>query len=163
MPDITFTVLAAAAVATAILALEAREIVYGAVSLAVMLLTMAGFFILLDAPFVAMFQIIVYVGAIAVLIIFTVMLVRRERWIEVRDVYMQTWGVLAALILAAVVGIILFQSSLNRWVAGDVVVPIGEIGKVMVSNYWAALEVLALLLAASLAGAITIAKLDRDE
>src|SRR3546814_11664694 len=47
---------------------------YGAIALAISMLGIAGFFLLLDSPFVAMFQITVYVGAVAVLVIFTVML-----------------------------------------------------------------------------------------
>src|SRR3712207_5803676 len=78
MADPIFIAVAVLTVGTAILALEARELIYGAIALAISMLGIAGFFLLLDAPFVAMFQIAVYVGAVAVLIIFTVMLVRTQ-------------------------------------------------------------------------------------
>ena len=76
MADIVFLAMMAVTVGGAIVALESREIVYGAVGLAGSLFGVAAFFFLLDAPYVAVFQITVYVGAVAVLIIFTVMLVR---------------------------------------------------------------------------------------
>jgi NADH:ubiquinone oxidoreductase subunit 6 (subunit J) len=71
MADPIFIAVAVLTVGTAIMSLEARELIYGAISLAISMLGIAGFFLLLDAPFVAMFQIAVYVGAVAVLLIYT--------------------------------------------------------------------------------------------
>ena len=67
-------------VGSAIVALEADEIIYGAIGLAGSLFGVATLFFLLNAPYVAVFQIAVYIGAVAVLILFTVMLVRQEKW-----------------------------------------------------------------------------------
>ena len=55
-----------------------RSLVYGSIALMGTLGGVAGFYVMLDSPFVAMFQLAVYVGSIAVLILFTVMLVKRE-------------------------------------------------------------------------------------
>src|ERR687889_166030 len=85
MADPIFIAIAVLTVGTAIIALEARELIYGAISLAISMLGIAGFFLLLDAPFVAMFQIAVYVGAVAVLIIFTVMLVRAPNTVTKKE------------------------------------------------------------------------------
>ena len=78
MVEPVFVGLSVLTIGSALFALESREIVYGAIGLAISMLGIAGFFIILDAPFVAMFQIAVYVGAVAVLVIFIVMLVRTE-------------------------------------------------------------------------------------
>src|SRR5438445_7382337 len=75
MTDLTFLALATVTVASAILALEARDLVYGAAALGITFLAMAGLFFLLDASYVGAFQIAVYIGAVVVLILFTVMLV----------------------------------------------------------------------------------------
>ena len=83
MVDLTDAIFVAAAVVTvggAIAALEAREIIYGAVGLAGSFFGVASLFFLSDAPFVAVFQITVYIGAVAVLVLFTVMLVREGSW-----------------------------------------------------------------------------------
>src|SRR5881628_83291 len=85
MADPIFIAVAVLTVGAAIIALEARELVYGAVALAISMLGVAGFFLLLDAPFVAMFQIAVYVGAVAVLVIFAVMLVRTQELFATRE------------------------------------------------------------------------------
>ena len=76
MADPVFIATAVLTIGAAIVALESRELIYGGIALAISMLGVAGFFLLLDSPFVAMFQITVYVGAVAVLVIFTVMLVR---------------------------------------------------------------------------------------
>src|SRR5919201_3745181 len=78
MADPVFIGVAVLTVGSAIISLESHELIYGAIALAISMLGIAGFFILLDSPFVAMFQITVYVGAVAVLVIFTVMLVRTQ-------------------------------------------------------------------------------------
>src|SRR5437667_10191693 len=75
MTDLTFLALATVTVASSILALEARDLVYGAAALGIAFLGMAGLFFLLDASYVGAFQIAVYIGAVVVLILFTVMLV----------------------------------------------------------------------------------------
>src|SRR6266851_954231 len=83
MVDLTDAVFVAAAVVTvggAIAALEAREIIYGAVGVAGSFFGVASLFLLSDAAFVAVFQITVYIGAVAVLVLSTVMLVRQEGW-----------------------------------------------------------------------------------
>ena len=163
MPELAFTVLAVISVAAALLSLEAREIVYGAISLVIMLLSIAGFFIILDAPFVAMFQLIIYVGAVAVLILFTVMLVRREKWIKTEVEGLNIIGILGGLAVGLTFGLLLLQSTLGSVTAGVEVASFLEIGIQIMSEYWAALEILALLLAASLIGALTLAKIDKEE
>src|SRR5438552_17446045 len=75
MTDLTFLALATVTVASAILALEARDLVYGAAALGISFLGVAGLFFLLDASYTGVFQIAVYIGAAVVLLLFTVMLV----------------------------------------------------------------------------------------
>jgi len=163
VPELAFVALTVLAVTTAIYALESKEVVYGAISLAIMLLSMAGFFILLDSPFVAMFQIIVYVGAVAVLIIFTVMLVRAEKWLKVESGMLQRIGVIGGLAVGVAFGLLMLNTTLGSVIASGEAASYAQIGIVMINDYGAALEVLALLLAASLIGALMLARVDREE
>src|SRR5207245_392213 len=75
MPDIAFFGFALVTVLGAILALESRDLAYGAVSLGVSFLGVASLFFLLDAAYIGVFQIAVYIGAVFILFLFTVMLV----------------------------------------------------------------------------------------
>ncbi|HJL71830.1 MAG TPA: NADH-quinone oxidoreductase subunit J [Candidatus Poseidoniia archaeon] len=163
MVEFAFIALTVMAISSAILALEAKEVVYGAISLAIMLMAMAGFFILLDAPFVAMFQIIVYVGAVAVLILFTVMLVRRDKWLKPPVSGLTVVGIITGLILASTFGLLLINSTLGSVVVSSGSVSFMLIGVELISEYWVALEVLALLLAVSLIGALTLAKIEEED
>jgi len=78
MADALFLAVSVLTIGSAIAALEMRSLVYGSIALMGTLGGVAGFYVMLDSPFVAMFQLAVYVGSIAVLILFTVMLVKRE-------------------------------------------------------------------------------------
>src|SRR4029078_12477146 len=114
MVDAYFVGIAVLTIGTSILALESKELIYGAIALALSMLGIAGFFLLLDAPFVAMFQIAVYVGAVAVLIIFTVMLVRTQALFTTKEEKKRKGAVIALmLIIMASLGALLLASGLN--------------------------------------------------
>jgi len=163
--DISFVVLTVVTIIGAIMALQAKELIYGAISLATSFIGIAGFFALLDAPYLAMLQIAVYVGAVVVLILFTIMLVRREQGEEVQErtddpeSSMGLW--LAGLLALAISGVVALASTSLPTEAPPANLPISELGPVLTSQYPIPLIVLALLLSASLLGALVLAKVER--
>src|SRR5919206_262303 len=162
MADPIFIAVAVLTVGTAIIALEVRELIYGAVALAVSMLGIAGFFLLLDAPFVAMFQIAVYVGAVAVLIIFTVMLVRTQALFTTKeDKKRKGAGIALMLILMASIGTMMLTSGLNSRLGGfnnAQTVDFKQIGQLMLTYYAPALILLGLTLAGLVIAALTLAR-----
>jgi len=111
MADPVFIATAVLTIGAAIVALESRELIYGGIALAISMLGVAGFFLLLDSPFVAMFQITVYVGAVAVFVIFTVMLVRTQELFSKReDRGRKGAGIVLLIILMASLGAIFIFS-----------------------------------------------------
>jgi len=72
--EITFILLALVVLASAIMVLRVRELVHATVWLACMLLGVAGIFLTVGGEFLATIQLLVYVGAVITLILFTVML-----------------------------------------------------------------------------------------
>jgi NADH:ubiquinone oxidoreductase subunit 6 (subunit J) len=163
MADPIFIAIAVLTVGTAIIALEARELIYGAISLAISMLGIAGFFLLLDAPFVAMFQILVYVGAVAVLIIFTVMLVRTQALFTTKeDKKRKGAGIALMLIIMASLGALLITSGLNGQFGSNFnsspAVDFTRIGELMLTYYAPALIILALALAGSVIAALALAR-----
>ncbi|MBI4219505.1 MAG: NADH-quinone oxidoreductase subunit J [Chloroflexi bacterium] len=74
--DVAFWIIAALAIASALLVVTIRDVFKAAAFLAASFLMTAGLFVLLRAEFLAVVQILIYVGAVSILIIFTVMLVR---------------------------------------------------------------------------------------
>ena len=73
-----FLFMAASALVSAILVIATRNIVHSVIALATCFIAIAVLFVMLSAEFVAIVQILVYVGAVVVVILFGIMLTRRE-------------------------------------------------------------------------------------
>ncbi|MDG6898631.1 MAG: NADH-quinone oxidoreductase subunit J [Nitrososphaerota archaeon] len=160
-----FIAAAVVTVGSAIFALEAKEIIYGAIGLAGSLFGVATLFFLLNAPYVAVFQISVYIGAVAVLILFTVMLVRQEKWAkEVKPRSLtRVAGLLTgfAVVLALVFAVI--ATNLSQFSSITNSATFINIGQLISTGDSPVLEVLALVLAASVIGALTLSRVDRED
>lgn len=163
-PDITFVVLTTITLLAAIMALQAKELIYGAISLAVSFIGIAGFFVSLDAPYLAMLQIAVYVGAVVVLILFTIMLVRRDE--PDKDEAGETgegaaglW--LAGLLAVSIAGIAALAGPNLPSTPPPANLPISQLGPVLAGVYPIPLIILALLLSGALLGALILAKVER--
>lgn len=151
-------------VLSAILALEAKELIYGAISLGVMMLGIAALYLLANATLVAMFQITIYIGAIIVLILFTIVLVRRtpgEHQEEERPIEK---------IIAVIAGVTLFGGVASIFLAYQPIASsiqqnyqVQDLAQLLIGqhNYGPVLLVFALILTSSLIGALTLAKSER--
>ena len=73
-----FLFLAAAALVSALMVIHAKEIVHSVIYLASCFISIACMYIMLSAEFVAIVQVLVYVGAVVVVILFGIMLTKRE-------------------------------------------------------------------------------------
>lgn len=163
--DVIFIILAAVTLIAAIMALQAKELIYGAISLGISFIGIAGFFVFLDAPYLAMLQIAIYVGAIVVLILFTIMLVRREDVEELVDRPEGGEGAvglwLAGLLAVAIAGVAALAGPNLPTTPPPANLPISELGLVLASGYPIPLLILALLISAALLGALVLAKLEK--
>ncbi len=159
MADAAFLALSVITIGSAIAALELRSLIYGSIALMGTLGGIAGFFLLLDSPFVALFQIAVYVGSIAVLILFTVMLVKRELIFKKIEDPKRKWaGIGLMLIFMVAIGAIILDSGLKSVTTDEPPVDFREIGDDFLTYYWPALILMALILAGSVTGALVLAR-----
>jgi NAD(P)H-quinone oxidoreductase subunit 6 len=159
MADAVFLALSVITIGSAIAALELRSLIYGSIALMGTLGGIAGFFLLLDSPFVAMFQLAVYVGSIAVLILFTVMLVKRELiFKKVEDKRRKFAGIGLMLILMVALGSIIMDSGIKTITTDEPAVDFRSIGVDFLTYYWPALILMALILAGSVTGALVLAR-----
>ncbi len=159
MADVAFLALSVLTIGTAIAALEFRSLVYGSIALMGTLGGVAGFFLLLDSPFVALFQIAVYVGSIAVLILFTVMLVKRELIFKKIEDPKRKWaGIGLMLIFMVGIGAIILDSGLKSITTDEPPVDFRDIGEDFLTYYWPALILMALILSSAVIGALTLAR-----
>lgn len=167
MADIVFLALAAITIIAAILSLEARELVYGAIGLAVTFVGVAGIFILLESPYLAIFQIAVYVGAVVVLILFTVMLVRRDAEEsttreERRDPWTRLGLWVGSLIALGVAGAATLAASIPLAPKPTTESSLTEISIMLSERYGVPLVILALIITSALVGTLTLAKRDHE-
>ena len=149
---------------SAIFALEAKEIIYGAVGLAGSLFGVATLFFLLNAPYVAVFQISVYIGAVAVLILFTVMLVRQENWakeLKPRSLT-RVAGIMTALAVVLALVFAVIATDLSQFSSIDNSATFINNRQLISTGDSPILEVLALVLAAAVVGALTLSRVDRE-
>ena len=159
MVDSIFLALSVLTIGSAIVALEIRSLIYGSIALMLTLSGIAGFFLLLDAPFVAMFQLSVYVGSIAVLILFTVMLVRRELiFNKIEDTRRRYAGIGLMIIVMLGIGTIIIGSGLKSMDTNTPSVDYKKIGEDFLTYDSPALIVMALILTSSVIGALALAR-----
>ncbi len=77
MIDFVFLIISILTIISSIMVVQSKKLVHSAVYLAGTLIGTAGLFILLEAEFIAWVQVLVYVGAVVTLILFTIMLTKR--------------------------------------------------------------------------------------
>jgi NADH:ubiquinone oxidoreductase subunit 6 (subunit J) len=163
--DLVFVLLAGVTIVAAILALQAKELVYGAIALGISFIGIAGFFLSLDAPYLAMLQIAVYVGAVVVLIVFTIMLVRREEFEALSELPERGEGAvglwLAGLLAVAISGVAALAGPNLPSAPSSGELPVSSLGMIIASQYPVPLIILALLISAALLGALVLAKLEK--
>jgi len=108
---ILFLILAVIAVAAALGMLLSRNAVHSALFLVLNFVTIAIFYIVLNAPFLAMVQVTVYAGAIVVLFLFVIMLLGAERLRGVGDVQggEQWQRILAILLAVSLLGVFVYM------------------------------------------------------
>jgi NADH-quinone oxidoreductase subunit J len=162
--QIVFIILAVAAVGSAVGMVTSRNIFYSALLLIACLFMVAGFYVLLEAPFLAAVQVLVYVGAIAVLIIFAVMLTERLMSKETRTWNEQWWvALLVAICLAAVLLYVVVTATWRVSAGAPPSDAIAALGQTLMSTYVLPFEVASVLLLMALIGAIIIAREETEE
>ena len=157
-----FYLLAGLAIVSGVLVITRKNPVHSALALILTLLSQAGLYLMLYAPFVAGVQIILYVGGIMVLFLFVIMLVNIERS-EKEKQFNQQWiaGVLAAVTLGGlfvaiyIKGQSLFSGRMNTLPETQNTQRVGEM---LYSSYMFPFEIASLLLLVAIIGAVVMAK-----
>jgi NADH-quinone oxidoreductase subunit J len=149
-----FITIAVFTLAGALAAACLRKLVHAALCLVIAFLGLAAFYFLLGAEFVGLVQVFVYVGAVAVLIVFTILLTRRED----EDVAGFNWGgvIVAVAVFAGLTWTILKTPELAVAAPGLEPLTVKRIGEVLMTNYVWPLQCVGLLLTAALIGAIVL-------
>jgi NADH-quinone oxidoreductase subunit J len=161
--NVIFYGLAAVMVASALRVVTVRNVVHAALYLVLVFAGVAGIFILLAAEFVAVVQVLVYIGAIVVLFLFGTMLTRAPIGVESEldsPTGLKATGAVGAAGLLFLLAAILYDGFEKAKVEPTVVARSGDIGLSIFRDYVIPFEVVSVLLLAALVGAVVVARRD---
>src|SRR5262245_53340411 len=162
----TFYLFAAIAVGASLLVIAQRNAVYSVLLLIASFGALSGLYVLLDAPFVAVIQIIVYAGAIMVLFLFVVMLLNapheETRYDEqvhplMRPGPMRLGAVLAIGLVVELTWALKKGAESGRF-PGGAVSSVSAIGRLLFTEYAFAFEVTSILIIVAMVGAVVLAR-----
>ncbi len=157
--DIIFYLFAIITVLSAFFVVNTRNIVYSAFYLLFTFFGVAGIYVLLGADFIAVVQLIVYVGGILILIMFGVMLTNKITNVQIKTGTLQV--VPAAIGVGIFAGIIAAVMITTNWKSYNTTIPTstaGSLGMVLLQQYALVFELLGILLLIALIGAASIAR-----
>jgi NADH-quinone oxidoreductase subunit J len=164
---ISFLVLALVAIVTAVGMLVSRNAIYSALFLVLNLMTVAVFYLLLGAPFIAMAQVTVYAGAIMVLFLFVIMLLGAESISGEFNWRKAIFPGSLAVILAVEAAVLLITRArpIGEIAAPDAAVNtianLRELGETLFNQYLLPFEVTSILLLVAMVGAIVLIRKER--
>lgn len=160
---ILFISLAIISVFSAIMMVTRRSPVNSAIYLILNFLTIAGFFLLLKAQFLAVIQVLVYMGAIMVLFLFVIMLLNLEddKKLSEQLSYKKISSVLITILMFCLLGYTVYYGFMGKFQDNSKAAEIGTVenlGRELIMNYSFPFEVAAFLLLAAIVGAVVLAK-----
>lgn len=157
--DMIFWILAVIILASGIAVVTVRNLVHAALFMVLTFFGISGIYVLLEADFLAVVQVLIYVGAIAVLIIFGVMLTQRDNMGETNfssPHYLSAAGIIGLLLL-----VMMLAFNTTNWRIVNTPAPestIGPIADLMLGKFVIPFEGAAVLLTVAILGAIIISK-----
>jgi len=157
--DIIFYIFAVITIVSAGVVVFSKNIVYSAFSLLFTFSGVAGIYVLLGADFIAITQLLIYVGGILILVIFGVMLTTNATDVEVNT---QSLKALPATIVVAVIAALLVSVMIStKWKQSEAPTPettVSEIGVLLLSKYLLPFEIASVVLLVAIMGAVFLAR-----
>ncbi|CAN5465272.1 NADH-quinone oxidoreductase subunit J [soil metagenome] len=154
MSSAAFFLIAIVTLAAALAAATLPKLIHAALSFALAFVGVAAFYFLLGAEFVGLVQVFVYVGAVAVLIVFTILITRRD---VDRERAFNWSGVLIALaVFAGLLWAILKTARVSVLAVPVAPLTVRQIGEALMTDYVWPLQCIGVLLTAALIGALVL-------
>ena len=170
--SITFYIFSIVAVLSALMVISARNPVHSVLFLILSFVNASGLFVLLGAEFLAMILVVVYVGAVAVLFLFVVMMLDIN-FVKLREGFLQylPFGALLGIVLIIELGILFLtksfsENSLSKFVESPIMNEVENtklIGQVLYTDYFYLFQISGLILLVAMVGSITLTLRDRGQ
>lgn len=156
-------VLAIGVIGGGLAAVLLRNVIHSAVAMMVCFGALAGTYALLGAPIVAAAQVLIYLGAISVLILFAIMLTQAGD--ANLPVPFQRQAPIAAIVALLIVGVVGWALVQTPWPNGSVIVPVdlNALAAAIFNDYALPFEIVAFLLLAAIIGAIYLARRPEED
>jgi NADH-quinone oxidoreductase subunit J len=154
MNPAAFIILAVLTLASALAAACLKKLIHAALCLVITFVSVAAFYFLLGAEFVGLVQVFVYVGAVAILIVFTILLTRRDT--EEHQGFNWSGVVIAVAVFVGLHFAIGHTSALTNAAAPVEAVTVKRIGETLMSDFIWPLQCVGVLLTAALIGALVL-------
>jgi NADH-quinone oxidoreductase subunit J len=161
-----FWILAFVVLISGMMVVSLRNIFHCALMLIVCLSGVAGIYVLLHAEFLAAVQVLIYVGAVSILIIFAVMLTSHlaSRKITQTNQHALATGLASAVFFCWMLFLLWNMYDSKIWGVSDLPMPqnnVESIGRLLMTDYMLPFEVISVLMLAALIGAIVLAREER--
>ncbi len=154
MNSVAFVVIAILTLAAALAAASLQKLIHAALCFAAAFVGVAAFYFLLGAEFVGLVQVFVYVGAVAVLIVFTILLTRRDS--ERERGFHRSGAVIALAVFAGLLWAIMKTPGLSAAAPPIGALTVRQIGEALMTDYVWPLQCLGIVLTAALIGALVL-------
>jgi len=158
-----FYILASVALLSAVMVIWSRNVIHSAIYLVLTFLCVAGVYVLLQAEFVAVVQVLVYAGGIVVLFLFVIMLVNLQDALGAR---IRTHATVSAAVGTATTILLLYVAASGRLVSGFGRAPdlsaqggnLEQVGWALYRDYLLPFEIASILLLVAMIGTIVLAR-----
>lgn len=161
MAEFTFWFIVALTIASAVVVVHSRNLLYSGYALLITFMGVAGLYIFLWADFLAVVQIMIYVGGILILIIFGIMLTNKISTVNISHKSVQRGiGGLVVLGILATLGTMIVNTPWLEVASTEPDQTVSTIGILLMMDYLLPFEVVSLLLLGALIGATTLSRKD---
>lgn len=165
MMTIIFYILAAITLGTGLLTVLSKNPIHSAIYMIICFFSISGHFLILDAQFLAVVNVIVYAGAIMVLLLFTLMLMNLSKQHEPKKkIISRIIAVLSSCLMALVLlaSVIKSVPIIEKYASGNTdFQSINVIGQVLLNEYLVPFEFASILLISAMIGAVLVSKKDK--
>lgn len=156
---VLFYIFALITIGSAVFLVTTKNIMYSAVALFISLFSIAILYILLRADFIAVTQVMVYVGGILVLLLFGIMLTRKVTEVDITTTTLNMIpSIIFAVGITAILVVLMLTTKWNMKAPLNNEATVNQIGKMMLSGYLLPFEVASIVLLVALIGAAMYAR-----
>lgn len=158
-----FAGMAGVTLAGAVIAAVSRRLVYSVSGLALSFVGLAGLYVFLNSPFLALMQILIYVGAVCVVIMFALMLADADQKPAARPCALLA-GIASFLVTGLLAAVLILLIGKTTWMAKAVPVNAGsvqDLGHALLGRFGLAFELISAVLLLAILGALVVARAGR--